>query len=152
MMITDIHNHKLCAAFALILVFFLLSPACTSQQKYASPTIVGSAVVVEISSLQPETPRFFTYQYNNRNINFFVLRLDTGVQSYLDACASCYPQKRGYRCEDGSVVCRNCGLKFSIYKLEKGLGGCYPIKIEGRMEKGNYLIPLASLEAEAGKF
>jgi len=43
-------------------------------------------------------------------------------------------------------------MKFSLNKLEKGLGGCYPIKIEGRIENGKYLIPLASLEAEAGKF
>ncbi len=152
MMITGVHDHKLCATVALFLFFSLLGAACTSQQKYASPTVVGSAVVIEVSSLQPETPRFFTYQYNDKNINFFVLRMDTGVQSYLDACASCYPHKRGYRCEDGSVVCRACGLKFSVYQLEKGLGGCYPIKLEGKLENGRYLIPLASLEAEAGKF
>ena len=152
MMITGVHDHKLCAAVALFLFFSLFGAACTRQQKYAAPTIVGSAVVVEVSSLQPETPRFFTYQYNNKNINFFVLRMDTGVQSYLDACASCYPHKLGYKCEDGSVSCRACGLKFSVHKLEKGLGGCYPIRIEGRMENGRYLIPLASLEAEAEKF
>ena len=151
-MITGVHDHKLCAAVALFLFFSLLGAACTSQQKYASPTVVGSAVVIEVSSLQPETPRFFTYQYNNKNINFFVLRMDTGVQSYLDACASCYPHKLGYRCEEGSVVCKACGMKFSVYKLEHGLGGCYPIKIPGRIENGNYFIPLAALEAEAGKF
>jgi len=78
--------------------------------------------------------------------------MDTGVQSYFDACASCYPHKLGYGCEDGSVVCRNCGQRFSIHKLEKGLGGCYPIKLEGRTENDKYLIPRASLEAEAGKF
>ena len=151
-MITVVHNHKLRVPFALVLFFFLLNQACTSEQKYASPTIVGSDVVVEVSSLQPETPRFFTYHYNSKNINFFVLRLNTGVRSYLDACASCYPQKRGYRCEDGSVVCGACGLKFSIYKLEKGLGSCYPIKIDGRTEKDKYLIPVALLETQAGKF
>ena len=43
-------------------------------------------------------------------------------------------------------------MKFSVYKLEKGLGSCFPIKIEGRMENGKYLIPIAVLEAEAGKF
>ncbi len=152
MKITGIHDHKLRAPAALFLFFSLFVAACTSQQKYVSPTVVGSAVIVEVSSLPPETPRFFTYQYHNKNINFFVLRMDNGVQSYLDACASCYPHKLGYRCEDGSVVCRACGMRFSVYKLEKGLGGCYPIRIEGRTERGKYIIPLASLEAEAGKF
>jgi hypothetical protein len=43
-------------------------------------------------------------------------------------------------------------MRFSIYKLEKGLGGCYPIRVSGRLENGNYLIPLAVLKAEAAKF
>ena len=151
-MITGVHDHKLGAVVALLLFCSLLGAACTSQQKYAAPIVAGSAVVIDVSSLQPETPSFFTYQYNNKNINFFVLRMDTGVQSYLDACASCYPHKLGYKCEDGAVVCRACGMSFSVHKLEKGLGGCYPIRIEGRTENGKYLIPLATLEAEAGRF
>jgi uncharacterized membrane protein len=43
-------------------------------------------------------------------------------------------------------------MKFSLYKLRQGLGGCYPIKIEGRIEDGNYLIPAATLEKAADKF
>jgi hypothetical protein len=39
-----------------------------------------------------------------------------------------------------------------VYKLEKGIGNCYPIKIAGRMENGKYLIHRSSLEQEAGKF
>ena len=65
---------------------------------------------------------------------------------------TCYPHKKGYRCEDGAVTCRYCNMNFSLYKLEKGLGGCYPIKIEGRIEDGNYLIPVATLEKTADKF
>lgn len=146
------HRPKLCAVAALLLFFSLLGAACTSEQKYSAPTVVGSSVVIDVSTLQPETPHFFTYRYDGKNINFFVLRMGDGVQSYFDACASCYPHKLGYKCENGSVVCRNCGQRFSIHKLEKGLGGCYPIKLEGRVESNKYLIPLASLEAEAGKF
>jgi uncharacterized membrane protein len=147
-----INIHKLCSGISLFLFFPLLFVACSKQQKYAASTVVGSEVVVEMSSLKHEIPRFFTYRYNGKNINFFVLRMDTGVQSYLDACASCYPHKLGYKYEDGTVVCRACGLKFSVYKLEHGLGNCYPIKVTGRVEKDKYLIPLAALEAEAGKF
>ena len=45
-----------------------------------------------------------------------------------------------------SVTCRYCNMKFPIYKLEKGLGSCYPIKIAGKTEQGKYLISLAALE------
>ena len=131
---------------------FLLFTACSRQPVYPPPAVSGRDVVVDISALKHEVPQFFTYRCQGKNVSFFVIQLNDKVASFLDACASCYPHKQGYRCEDGSVVCRACGLKFSVYKLEKGIGGCYPIRIEGRMEKGNYLIPLAALEAEAGKF
>ncbi len=60
--------------------------------------------------------------------------------------------KQGYRPDDGVVTCRYCNMKFPIYKLEKGLGSCYPIRIAGRAENGNYLISLAELEGAAKLF
>ena len=140
-------------AYRLVLLFtVIIIAACTSQPRYPAPARIGTDFVVEAASLQLEIPRFFTYQYNGKNISFFVMRMKIGIQSYLDACASCYPHKRGYHYENGAVTCRFCGQKFSVNKLDKGMGGCYPIKIEGRTEKGKYLIPLATLEAEVDKF
>jgi uncharacterized membrane protein len=131
---------------------FLLCSSCSHQPAYPSAEQSGSNIVIDAASLQPEVPKFYTYRFQGKNINYFVLTIQGRVSSFLDACASCYAHKQGYRCDDGAVVCRYCNMKFSVYKLEKGLGSCYPIKIEGRMENGKYLIPLAALEAEAGKF
>ncbi len=78
--------------------------------------------------------------------------MESGIQSYLDACASCYHHKQGYRPDDGAVTCRYCNMKFSIYKLEKGLGSCYPIKIKGKAEKDKYMISHAVLEGAAKLF
>jgi uncharacterized membrane protein len=152
LLIARIHNRKLRLPGVLFLSLALLGAACTRQQKYPAPAVSGDEVVIEVSSLKTGTPSFYTYRYKDKNINFFVLRMDEEVQSYLDACASCYPHKLGYRCEDGSMICRNCGLKFSVHQLKKGLGGCYPIWIKGRFENGKYRIPLSVLEAEATKF
>jgi len=135
-----------------LLLASLLDSACTNQHTYAAPTIIGSNAVIEMSSLKTATPIFFTYRYMGKQINFFVLRLDSGVQSYLDACASCYHHQQGYRPDDGSVTCRYCNMKFPIYKLEKGLGSCYPIKIAGKTEDGKYLISIAALEGAARMF
>ncbi len=137
---------------SLLVLLCLLFTSCSEQPLYHPPALSGKDIVVDASILKPEVPQFFTYRYQGKNIGFFVIKIDQKVISFLDACASCYPHKRGYRYEDGSVTCRFCNIKFSLYKLEKGIGGCYPIKIEGRMENGKYLIPVAVLEAEAGKF
>ncbi len=140
----------------IILVLSIVLPtllsACSRQPAYPSPVIEGRRAVIDTAALKPEVPLFYTYRYQNRNISFFIIKLNDRVLSFFDACVSCYPHKLGYRYEDGVVVCRACSLRFSVYKLEKGIGGCYPIKLEGKLEGGKYLIPLSALEAEAGKF
>jgi uncharacterized membrane protein len=136
---------------SLSLVLVLLA-SCSRQPSYPPPRQSGPDVIIEINELHPEDPKFYTYLYQGKSINFFVLKIQDKVLAFLDACVTCYPHKKGYRCEDGAVTCRYCNMKFSIYKLEKGLGSCYPIRIEGRMENGKYLIPVATLEKEADKF
>lgn len=138
------------ASFAISLL--LLCSSCSRQPIYPSAPQSGPDIVINIKDLKPEIPLFFTYRFQGKTINYFVLNIQGKVSSFLDACASCYSYKRGYRCDDGTIECRHCDMKFSVYKLEKGLGSCFPIKIEGRLENGKYVIPVAVLEAEAGKF
>lgn len=140
-------------AAALLLSFSVsMFAACSRQPSYPPPPLQGSDVAIDIAGLKPDVPAFYTYHYQGKKINFFVCRVGGKVFSFLDACASCYTQKRGYRYDEGKVVCRDCNMKFSMYQLEKGLGSCYPIKIEGRVENGKYLVPVSTLEGAADKF
>ena len=144
-------------SYARIITLFALAvltgvTSCSRQPIYPPPAVSDGNAVVDVSALKPETPQFFTYTYRGKNISFFVIRMNGGVQSYFDACVTCYPKKRGYQNKDGYIECRACDMHFSVYKLEKGMGGCYPIKLEGRMENGRYLIPVAALEKMEDKF
>jgi uncharacterized membrane protein len=141
----------------LVPAFFLsallvLALACTHPPEYPEAVRNGSDVAIEVSTLKPEQPQFHTYHLNKKNINYFVVQVDGKVLSFLDACASCYTHGRGYSCEGGAVLCRHCGQKFAVTRLEQGIGGCYPIKIEGRLEKNSYRIPISALENAADKF
>jgi uncharacterized membrane protein len=142
-----------CAALLLAasLMLFILS-ACSRQVSYPSPARVGSDIVIDMSSLELEVPKFYTYRFQDKKVNFFLIKKKDGPISFLDACASCYPPKQGYRCEDNAVICRYCNVRYPLSKLEKGIGNCYPIKIEGRMENGKYLISVDTLEKAAHKF
>ncbi|HUI68002.1 MAG TPA: Fe-S-containing protein [Nitrospirota bacterium] len=133
------------------LVLFIL-PACSRQASYPSPMRIGPDIVIDTSVLQIGVPKFYTYLFQGKRVNFFVVKMEDRTLSFLDACVSCYPHKKGYRCEDNAVICRNCNVRLPISKLEKGIGNCYPIKIEGRMEKGMYLISADILEKAANKF
>ena len=148
-------NHTHTATLRLFLAACIALPflfACSHQPVYPAASRVGPNIVIDPASLTPEIPQFYTYHYQGKDISYFVLKVRNKVLSFFDACASCYPHKRGYRYENGSVTCRNCNVKFSIFNLEKGIGSCYPLKIEGRMENGKYLIPVATLEYAVDKF
>jgi len=133
------------------LILFILS-ACSRQVSYPSPARIGSDIVIDMSNLELDVPKFYTYRFQDKKVNFFVIKKEGRPISFLDACASCYPHKQGYRCEDDAVICRYCNVRYPLSKLEKGIGNCYPIKIEGRMENGKYVIPVGTLEKAADKF
>jgi uncharacterized membrane protein len=133
-------------------LFCLLLISCSRQTVYPPAPQSGTDVVIEVAALQPEVPKFYTYFYQGKNISFFLLKVQDKVLAFLDACASCHPHKQGFRYENGCVSCRYCAMQFSVAKLEQGIGGCYPIKLEGRLENGQFRIPVKSLEAAADKF
>jgi uncharacterized membrane protein len=139
------------SAFFLVTVLLTCS-SCSRQPSYPVAPQIARDIVIDTEGLQPEVPKFYTYHFQGKNISYFLLKIDNKVISFIDACASCYTHRQGYRFEDGAVTCRSCNLKFPVSKLEKGLGSCYPIKIEGRTDKGKYLIPIATLEKMADKF
>ena len=138
--------------FLLLTLALFPAASCSRQPEYPQAPQSGPNIVIDAATLEPDVPTFYRYPFHGRNISYFALKIDGNVLSFLDACASCYGHRQGYRYEDGAVVCRYCSVRFPVYKLEKGLGSCYPLKIEGRMENGKYVIPVALLEAEAGRF
>ncbi len=142
--------HHLVVLFLATLIAVLTS--CSRQTPYPPAPQNGQDIVIDASVLEPDLPKFYTYHFQDKDINYLVLKVDGKVSSFLDACRSCSARKQGYRYEDGAVTCRACGVKFPVYKLEKGIGGCYPIKFEGRMDTGNYRIPVATLEKMADMF
>ena len=130
----------------------LFLAACSAQQTYPEAQRMGSDVAVEVKSLAPDVPAFFTYHYRGKKVNFFVINVDNRVLSFLDACARCYSAKGGYRCDGGAIICWECNVRILISQIEKGIGSCYPIEVEGSLRDGRYLIPISNLEERVDKF
>jgi len=130
----------------------IMSAFCSRQPRYPAPPVSGGDIVIPIATLPQNVPQFYTLSVRGKPVSFFVLRLPDKVVSYFDACVNCYRQKMGYGFERGFMVCRACGTTYSIYKLDKGVGGCYPIVLRGTVDGGTYRIPMASVEARADKF
>jgi uncharacterized membrane protein len=132
--------------------FILCLASCSRQPVYPGPSVREADVVIDTGTLGNEKPVFFTFPYHGRKINFFVFRTGEKVLSFLDACASCYSSKLGYRAGDGSVTCRKCDLRYSLSNIEKGFGNCFPIAIEGYLKGREYRIPVSRLQEAQDKF
>jgi len=137
---------------SIIFSFVLFLAACSRHPSYPETAKIGNDAAIDIASLKQSTPEFFTYHYKRKKVNFFVMNIDGKILSFFDACERCYPKKLGYRFDNGSVVCRSCNIRFPLSEIEKGIGSCFPIKLEGHIADGKYLIPVSNLESKADKF
>lgn len=126
--------------------------SCTRQSVYPEPRGTERDVVIDSLTLKPEIPVFYSYRFHDKRINFFVIIHQGRICSFLDACVSCYTRKLGYQFRDGYFTCRACGMEYSVSQIEKGIGGCYPIRIEGRLQNGEYRVDRTTLEAASDKF
>jgi uncharacterized membrane protein len=145
-------NKRFGVIAAVLLLLTVLAAACSKQPRHPAPPVLGNDVVIDTAGLPLDTPRFYTLMVGNAPVSFFVVKHHDKVVSFLDACMNCYRRKMGYGFEKDHVVCRACGTTYSIYRLDKGIGGCYPIRIAGTMKEGTYTIPLSAVEKMADKF
>ncbi len=126
--------------------FTLLLFACAQGQRYPDPPLRGDNVVIEMKGLKEAVPVFYSLDLDGREVRFFVLRFGDRVESYLDACMKCYPHKMGFKSEGFRLICRYCGVEYPLDTLKSGLGSCYPIPLEGKLNSGTYIISLESLK------
>ena len=102
-------------------------------------------MTIDALSLKPNVLRFFTYNNGNKNINFFVIKIDNDVISFLDACSSC-KSRLGYTFGNGQFTCKECGVEYSVSEIKNGIGTCHPISIPGKLMDGKYYIPVMELQ------
>ncbi len=131
--------------FLVVLAVLLFSFACNSKKAYNAPDIRDGYAVINIAELKDATPQFFSLKIQNKRIDFFVLKLGSAIESYLDACIKCYPHKKGYSADGFYLVCQYCNVRYPLDSLKTGVGSCYPIPIQGELKRQEYRISLDRL-------
>lgn len=134
---------------SMILVWLI---SCTGKSGYPEPQVKNGEVVIDVRSLEPETPEFYSYHHKGKKINFFLIKTNDIIYSFFDACKTCYPKKLGFRHDRGRIICKSCNEGYPLSIITTGVGGCYPIMLGGQMKDGEYHIPLAALQAMRNKF
>lgn len=138
----------------LFLALFAVSllSSCSDRSSFKQISFVGSIVEVDIKNLTNKQAEFYTTSIDGRKISFFVVMINGEVQSYFNACLTCYPQKLGFRFKDRMVICRTCNESYPVDTLKEGIGNCYPIKLKGNRNNDRYLIKKEDLMAGSKYF
>jgi uncharacterized membrane protein len=133
--------------FFLILFAASLLSSCNNQPSFKQISFDGSRAEADIKNLADKQAEFYTINIDGRKINFFIVMINGDVQSYFDACLTCYPKKLGFRFKDNGVICKTCDVGYPVDTLKDGIGSCYPIKLKGSRENDKYVIDKEDLKA-----
>jgi len=118
---------------------------------YIAAPFNGYTSEIDVSTLMPKQPRFYSLSIDSKKISFFLIKVNGEIQSYFNACRECYPKKLGFSFEEGYMKCRSCNERWPLESLRDGIGGCYPIPLKGVLKGDKYVIPREAL-VEGMKF
>ncbi len=136
----------------LICFFLLISlSSCSSKAGYIAPRQQDGKVILNTESLEEMTPVFYSVDLENVRVDFFIVKVDGAIESYMDACKNCYRHKKGYKIDDDEVICIHCGNRYGLDTLKASRTSCYPLPLKGKMEGGMYVIALTDI-VDAGRF
>ena len=111
-------------------------------------------VAINVAGIGKGQAKFFCYRdAAGREIRFVVARDRAGrVRVALDACRQCYIYREGYTTSRGHLVCRFCGNRYRIERMNTGEASCVPLGLR-YVEQANVVrIPVADLRANEAMF
>ncbi len=107
--------------------------------------VVADQVTLPLAALADSKLHRYSVEIGGRTIRFIAIQVAPGdYATAFDACVICGPH--GYYQEGSNIVCLHCGS--AVYPPTIGQpGGCNPIPLASRSEKGNLVIAAADLAA-----
>lgn len=115
---------------ALALLFGQATPAFALFGLFDSSTKVtarGDEIKIDVAALKAGDAKFYQFSQDGTTIKFFLARdKQDALHVALDACDVCWKEDKGYKLEDGVMVCVNCGMKFPLPRIGLKKGGCNP--------------------------
>jgi hypothetical protein len=119
----------------------LVKAATEGHDPYPLITAENGTVRLPLSTFDDYQAHYYTFMYQGRPIEFFVLKSKDGVvRAAFNACDVCFPAKKGYRQEGDEMVCNNCGSRFPAAKINEVRGGCNPSPLERTVDNGTLVI------------
>jgi len=137
--------------------YYVISMNEESQNSKSPETITtdDDKIRIPLSEIS-NSAEFYDYESSNGvTMRFFaVVGSDDDVHVALDACDSCFREKKGYRQERDKMHCINCGKEYSVLSIgtENTAGGCWPSYIPIELDTENVIIKISDLEEKEYMF
>lgn len=105
-----------------------------AEYRRVGPDVQGN-VAIDVSDLAPDQVRFYRFlNPSNQEVRFFVGRDHGGdLQVAFDANQICYKTQRGFKFQDGWMVCNKCDKSFELARVNSGGLGCSPVPVAHRV-------------------
>ncbi len=115
---------------AVILVAVIFVSKLAAGGNSDSPAAEGTDVVINKSDVS-ETVKFYPVKIGNKNMEILAVKASDGtIRTAFNTCQVCNGSPRAYYKQEGdTLVCQNCGNRFSMDMVEQQRGGCNPIPI-----------------------
>src|ERR1700720_1191411 len=135
---------SLCLLVVLALTAEFVDARAVNAPVQATPLVAQNGEVrIPLSQVMDTSLHYYTAEVNQADIRFLVIhKLSGDYATALDACQICGAV--GYRQEGQNVICRNCGAAIYIPSIGQS-GGCNPIAVKSRVEKGEVVVDLSAL-------
>ncbi len=115
---------------AVILVAVIFVSRLAAGGNSDSPAAEGTDVVINKNDVS-ETVKFYPVKIGNKNMEILAVKASDGtIRTAFNTCQVCNGSPRAYYKQEGdTLVCQNCGNRFSMDMVEQQRGGCNPIPI-----------------------
>ena len=140
---SDVKMRKI-ILFAIISTMLLT--ACKTNEPTGNTVENSEYLSIPLSDVSDSMQKY-TFNANGVEVVYFaVLGSDGEIRTAFDACDICGGYK-GYRQQGEDVVCINCGRVFNIDDIgvKNSPGGCWPSKLDHKIEGDNILISTKEL-------
>ena len=118
------------------------SPGVESTQSSLSASAAGSLTIHK--SEVTGTPRFYPVTIDGVKMEIIAVKASDGtIRTAFNTCQVCYSSGRGYyKLQGSTLVCQNCGNRFTPNQISLEKGGCNPVPIgaEERTENTDSIV------------
>ncbi|HJU11253.1 MAG TPA: Fe-S-containing protein [Candidatus Binataceae bacterium] len=108
-----------------------------------------TTLTIRLDDLAPETVRAFCYRDSaGQKLRFLLARDRMGkVHTIFDACGQCYKFHKGYSYSGRYLICRLCGNRYPIAKMNVGKASCVPVPLYSRTVQNQASIRVDDIKA-----